>query len=713
MSKSSAQVTAADISRLAGVTRATVSNWRRRHQDFPSPSGGTDASPLYDLPSVISWLEARGQSFAASPAEELRSVLRLAPGGSATRLLPAVLAGARLGETQALSDTAALADADLAARAQKAVADLADTLPEAEAITYRAGDAHLLRALLRCVQAEGGQSALDVIAERELEDSAATGAYTTPAPLADLMARLVAPAAGDVYPSAVLDPACGNGSLLVAAARLGATRLLGQDILTVQAQRTAVRLRLTSSAGVPTIRSGDTLRADAFPGLTVDAALCQPPYGVRDWGHDELAYDPRWAYGVPPRAESELAWNQHVLSHLVPGGQAVVLLPPAPASRGSGRRVRTEMLRSGAIRAVIALPPGAATPLHIGLHLWVLQRPETGAAEQHRVLFIDASGGLRTPAAGSMSPRKDLGADALDWSALTALVLGHWRAFDADPTAFTDEPGVARAVPVIELLDDLTDITPARHVRVTPGTTDPSAVARRVDDSHVKLTESVATLADRVAAVGGPQTAGEQSRSWRTATIADLARGGAVTVHRAVLAGRDQEPSQEYTGRAVLLGGDVSAGTRATGSTDDRAALLHPVLIEEGDVFLRSIRGSAAITARVADAQDAGALLGPYIHLFRPDPGRLDPWFLACFLSAKDNISSATVGSTAVQIQAQRLRVPLLPLADQRRYGEAFRRLYELRTAARQVAELAAETTELLTTGLTSGALLPADGRTV
>lgn len=40
----SAHVTAAEISRIAGVTRATVSNWRRRHDDFPAPSGARRAA---------------------------------------------------------------------------------------------------------------------------------------------------------------------------------------------------------------------------------------------------------------------------------------------------------------------------------------------------------------------------------------------------------------------------------------------------------------------------------------------------------------------------------------------------------------------------------------------------------------------------------------------------------------------------------------------
>lgn len=708
MPKPSAQVTAADISRLAGVTRATVSNWRRRHPDFPEPSGGTDTSPLYDLPAVRQWLETRGHTSAASSAEELRSALRLAPGGSASRLVPAVLVAKRLDDSQDLTATAGLADDALAAHMQRSVGELAAGLPAADAVQYGVADAGLLRAVLRCVQSEGGEATLDIVAERELEDTAASGAYATPEPLADLMARLVV-SARSPYPSTVFDPACGAGSLLVAAARQGAARVYGQDILPIQAQRTAVRLQLTVPDCASTVRSGDTLRADAFPGLMMDAALCQPPYGDRDWGHDELAYDPRWAYGVPPRMESELAWSQHMLSHLVPGGHAVVLLPPAPASRTSGRRIRAELLRSGAVRAVIALPPGAATPSHIGLHLWVLQRPEAGTAERHRVLFLDASGDLRMHNESGTDLGRDSGASPVDWDALTGLVLGQWRSFDADPVAFQDEPGRARAVPVIDLLDDLADITPARHVRSTPVVADPFAVSQRAGDLHAKLTESVTTLASTVAAVGKRQAAGEEPRSWRTATVSDLARGGAVTVHRAVRAGRDQVPSEEHAGRAILTVGDVNAGVRAATSATGQGALLHSVLIEKGDVLLPGIRAGQTITARVADEQDAGALLGPNLHLFRLDPKRLDPWFLAGFLSAKDNISSASVGSTSVQIQVQRLRLPLLPLADQHRYGKAFRRLHELSTAARQAAALAAESADLLTMGLTSGALLPTD----
>ena len=78
----SASLTAADIARLAGVTRATVSNWRRRHADFPAPTGGTDASPAYDRAMVESWLAARGALPELPPQERLwRTVAEVAVNG--------------------------------------------------------------------------------------------------------------------------------------------------------------------------------------------------------------------------------------------------------------------------------------------------------------------------------------------------------------------------------------------------------------------------------------------------------------------------------------------------------------------------------------------------------------------------------------------------------------------------------------------------------
>ncbi|WP_327191025.1 N-6 DNA methylase [Streptomyces xinghaiensis] len=748
---SSAQVTAAEISRIAGVTRATVSNWRRRHGDFPAPTGGTDSSPLYDLESVRAWLASRGHASAASPPEELRTALRLHPpatGGGTPDLLLLVLAAARRSPDE-LTAALRLPDADLAARAQHDAASAADdSVPTAAGsragsdsgnsgpVRFAPGDAAVLRALYTCVRDEGGQAALEVLAERELEDSAASGAYRTPEPLADLLARLL-----PGTPARVLDPACGSGTLLAAAARQGASELYGQDTLPVQARRSAVSLRLTAPKAAVTVRAGDSLRADAFPGLTADAVLCNPPYGDRDWGHDELAYDPRWAYGVPPRAEPELAWVQHALAHLAPGGHAALLLPPAVAGRASGRRVRAELVRSGALRAVIALPPGASVPLHIGLQIWVLQRPEPGGPERKSVLFVDTASGAATgtaagtttgtapgtaTAAGRGGPapssrtRGGSRSATVDWARITERALGAWRAFTESPDTFEGEPGVAHAAGVVDLLDDVVDLTPARLVRASRSEADPAALSAETDAARRDLVKAAKSLA-RTAGREDWSTAGATAREWRTATASDLARGGALTLLRTAPdtargradTGTDSSggSSGEPEARPVLTGADIATGSGPTGDPADlRGGGTAPV-IATGDVLVRAVAGGGGPMARVAGEEDAGALLGPHVHLFRPDPARLDAWFLAGFLGAEENIAGASTGSTVLTVSPGRLRVPLLPLEEQRQYGEAFRHAHELRAEARRANQLAEETARLLAGGLTGGQLLPDGGR--
>ncbi|MFJ6484445.1 N-6 DNA methylase [Streptomyces sp. NPDC091682] len=725
-------MTAAEISRIAGVTRATVSNWRRRHDDFPAPSAGTESSPLYDLPAVQAWLRGRGHTSTASPTEELRTALRLlGPGsGVAARLFP-LAAGASRRTPEELAELAALPDDRLIALAEKTAGELPAAVPEAEPVRYGPDDADAVRALLGCVREAGPQAAVDVLAERELDEGAASGVYQTPEGLAVLMARLL-----PADTSRVLDPACGSGTLLVAAARQGARELFGQDSLPVQGRRTAVRLLLTAPEAETAIRVGDSLRDDAFPDVTVDAVLCNPPFGDRDWGHDELAYDPRWAYGLPPRFESELAWVQHALAHLKPGGHAVMLLPPALAFRSSGRRVRAELIRAGALRAVVSLPARAAYPLHIGLQIWVFQRPEPGGTDRTTVLFVDGEGeqrdgapgtapatdtatadvgtrgGSRTRRSGSPSSTVSSSATSFDWPGLTERVLSQWAAFTTAPDTYADEPGVARAVPLVDLLDDVVDVTPARHVRATAADIDPSALARRVDDLRKQLAEQVTALAASSAS-GGWQPSGASGREWRTATVSDLARGGALTVLRAATPGTrgSKGSGAPAVERPVLAARDIAAGNPPSGTAVDiHADAAQPVAA--GDVLVRAVAGGGDATTmtRVADDRDAGALLGQHIHLLRPDPARLDPWFLAGFLGAEDNIASASTGSTLVHVTPGRLRVPLLPLEEQRRYGEAFSRVHELRAAARRTAALAAETAATLTTGLTAGVLLPPAG---
>ncbi|KMS86583.1 N-6 DNA methylase [Streptomyces regensis] len=677
-------MTAAEISRLAGVTRATVSNWRRRHSDFPAAVGGTDTSPTYDLDTVRAWLAERGQLPESTPEAELRLALQGANDSRvmARQLLPLVPPLAQLPPDR-LGKLADLPEAGFAAELATAVGE------------HHASDS-AARALVRCCAARGHEAegsgegaadtALQILAEL-LTDTTATGTYSTPQGLAALMVAL--PGRLD----RTLDPACGGGGFLSAAARAGAAEVLGQEIVNDQAALARVRAEL--AAPDARVCHGNSLVADAFPDERVDAVVCNPPFGLRDWGHDDLAYDPRWVYGLPPRSESELAWVQHCLAHLSEHGTAVVLMPPGAAERSGGRRIRAELVRTGALRAVIALPQGAAPPLHVSLQLWVLTPPSN--SEPKPVLFVDAAD---QPGRSEQPGRSR----DIDWDAVSERVLPVWRAFREDPENVEPEPGRSGTRSVVDLLDDTVDLTPQRHVWA-----EDVVEPERHDAVAHELRERLRRAGDALTELGDGrlwQQAGPEPAEWRTATVADLLRGGALMLYRVAPA---RKTAADVGERAVLTRQDVRTGEPPSGSPEDTPVdTLLPV--EPGDVVLpETLHHTGPVTARVAGEYDAGSVLGPHLFLLRPDPDRFDSEFLAGFLAAEHNVHGAVTGTSVRRLDVKRLRVPLMPLDRQRHYGHTFRRVRALSSAADLAAAIARELADQWARGLTSGALLPPD----
>ncbi|MBB1246594.1 N-6 DNA methylase [Streptomyces durbertensis] len=626
MTDSAPEVTAAGIARLAGVGRAAVSNWRRRHPDFPQPVGGTETSPAFDLAEVEDWLRAHGKLAEVPPRERLWQRLEADPRGAGEALADA---GERLLRARKPAERGPLAE-------------LADEI--------------------------GTGEALDFLLDRYFETN--TRQYTpTPPDAAALMAALAGPG------EAVVDPACGTGALLAAAAHHSAPRTLtGVELDPVLARLAALRLAAGASgaAGAPggrppvvTVRAGDALRAGP-PEDEADVVLCHPPFNERNWGHEELAYDPRWEYGLPARTESELAWVQHALAALRPGGTAVLLMPPAAASRRTGRRVRAALLRRGALRAVIALPAGAAPPHSLALHLWVLRRPGGPAeAPEPRLLVMDCA-----------APHRPAGRDGLDWPALRATVLQTWHAFDAPGQAGVpgesgtpgeagapgpDRPGVSAAVPVIDLLDDEVDLAPARHLPPA----DTRAGAAALADTHRELLDRLRLLTESVphaARSARPRPPGPD------VTVGELARSGAL--------------------RVLTSGGEST-----------------PVAVCEGDVLVPVLGPGVP---RVLTAADAGTELARPHCLLRVDPDHLDPWFVAGFLRATGNARQASsYTSSAARLDVRRLRLPRLALADQRPHAERFRALAEFEDSLARAAELGRLLVQGLHDGLAEGTVTP------
>jgi hypothetical protein len=176
----------------------------------------------------------------------------------------------------------------------------------------------------------------------------------------------------------ILDPACGTGNLLFSLVKkmgMGAVRA-GQEADPALARIAAYRLDWNGGPSTP-IAVGDSLRDDHYHDWRGGHAgsslvLCDPPTGPGDWGYKELIGDARWEFGCPPNDEPAFAWLQHCYAHLRPGGTAIVVMPEDAASRHSCRDLREAMLRAGALREIIALPPLLGGGRATGVHLWIL-----------------------------------------------------------------------------------------------------------------------------------------------------------------------------------------------------------------------------------------------------------------------------------------------------------------------------------------------------
>ncbi|MEV1091608.1 N-6 DNA methylase [Streptomyces microflavus] len=645
---SDAVVTAAEIARIAGVGPAAVSNWRKRHPDFPAPAAGTASSPQFLLDEVVAWLDRHGRSFTISPVDVLwrrMSALR-DPARPAAVLAAAgaLLAGERTGE----GEQGPGLPGDVAGQVTRLGRQLGESTVF-EALLERWAEAHA----------------------RQVE--------VTPQPVAALMAEMVTAARG-AAPQTVLDPACGTGGLLVEMA--GAALLLAQDIDPDLAEVTRLRLGLRAKGQTAT-EAGDSLLGDAFTGRHVQAVVCNPPFGQRSWGRRELGYDARWVYGLPPNAEPELAWLQHALSHLDDDGFAAVLMPAAAAVRPAGKRVRAELVRQGALRAVVALPSGAAAGHGQGAHLWLAASPDERTMPP-RILLVDTE---RLPGHPGESA-----SSSTDWGSVHAAVASLWRGFLKGAENDSD---ACRTLPAHDLLDGEVDLTPARHLEADD---DRDLELRRIEDHRAGFRKELDLV------VAGPppvEEALEGDRPTVFASLDDLISTGAVRMWRG--ASRSDSLQKRGQERMVVT---MQQGLSRTPPTE-RVPVLSDDEIEEGDVL---VFAAGPEGARPADPAEYGAVPGVGVTVLRPNPGVIDSWFLAGTLAyGPHRQRSTTPSGSRTRIDGSRLYVPVKELTEQQRIGESFRALARFHESLDRLAEEGRGMARRLAGALAAGSVRPVE----
>lgn len=150
---------------------------------------------------------------------------------------------------------------------------------------------------------------------------------------------------------------------------------------------------------------GDTLADDAFPNMTFNYQLSNPPYGKK-WEKSQsavedeakLGFRGRFGAGLPPIGDGSMLFLQHVCSKFAPvsegGGKAGIVLSASPlftGDAGSGcSNIRRWLFKKDYIDCIVKLAQGEFFRTGINTYLWILSnnKPEN---RKGMIQLIDAS----------------------------------------------------------------------------------------------------------------------------------------------------------------------------------------------------------------------------------------------------------------------------------------------------------------------------------
>jgi len=305
--------------------------------------------------------------------------------------------------------------------------------------------------------------------------------------------------------------------------------------------------------------------------------------------------------------------------------------------------------------------------------LWVLRRPADARAPEH-VLMVDTA------------------TRPVDFARVAA---DAWARFDRGEHA--DEPGVSTAVPVVELLDDAVDLTPARYL-VPPAE---DLTPERITAEGEKIATLLRATADLIPAV---EALGE-SGNLPTVPLAELERRGMLTIHQSMSAANF---SLLLSDLPFFTLEELLGEKRPDDVAPPSVLAQHVIAVEPGDVLVTQ-HATRLIALVVANRC---VVPGPRVTLLRPDPERLDPHFLAGFVSGSTNVRHYTGTGSRLFTDIRRAEIPLLPIEEQRAYGEAFRRLTDFGRDLRHAAAMGEDLIRLISDGLTQRIVRPAGTHT-
>lgn len=219
------------------------------------------------------------------------------------------------------------------------------------------------------------------------------GEFYTPPVIVKLLVNMIEPFSGRVY-----DPCCGSGGMFVQSAKfvqehsgkLDNIHVFGQEYVATTWRLAKMNLAIRGIDANLGERDADTFTNDQHKTLRADYILANPPFNIKDWGHQHLSDDRRWQWGMPPAGNANYAWISHMISKLSPRGIAGFVLANGSlsTSRSEEYQIRKNILEEGLVDCIVAMPSQLFYDVSIPVSLWFVSKNKNGRKD--KVLFIDA-----------------------------------------------------------------------------------------------------------------------------------------------------------------------------------------------------------------------------------------------------------------------------------------------------------------------------------
>ena len=253
-----------------------------------------------------------------------------------------------------------------------------------------------------------GQGPVNVLGDsyeyliRQFADDAGKkgGEFYTPRSVVQLIVELLQPTEG----MRICDPTAGSAGMLIYAAQYvekhgGDVRNLvlhGQErnLGTLAIGKLNLLLHGLRSArmeGSDTI-ADPLLLDDRGRLLSYDRVIANPPFSLKEWGHDFAPNDPHHRFdrygAIPPKTKGDLAFLQHMLATTNAEGMVGVVMPHGILFRGGAEgKIRRGIVEADLFEAIIGLAPNLFYGSSIPVAICVLNKRKR-AERRGKVLFI-------------------------------------------------------------------------------------------------------------------------------------------------------------------------------------------------------------------------------------------------------------------------------------------------------------------------------------